>query len=160
MFNKLQLGTASLLVLASFSLVSIPVSAHNSNVVCQRYQIRAEYFNNTEFKGKPKIVRCEELSPTPSNVLFDIKAKDLKLKGINEENFSVRYSGIVGLMAGNYNVNLNTKSRLSLYIDGNLIAKARTNQPSVTPITLIEADYFVRVDWVAKSKNAFALISI
>jgi beta-glucosidase len=77
--------------------------------------LKAEYFNNTEFKGEPDLIRIDK----EINFLWSENSPDPK---INKDNFSVRWSGcIIPEYSGMYQIGALTLNNQKVYIDDSLV---------------------------------------
>ncbi len=84
--------------------------------------LKAEYFNNREFKGEPALVR------TDAQVDFNW-ASVSPAKGVNEDNFSVRWTGkVTAGDSGKYTLGWRSNGPVRIYVDGNLYIEEVTNR--------------------------------
>ena len=97
-----------------------PLSGQTSGLQCG--QIEGKYYNNTSLSGSPVVVRDDtninfnwgEGSPHPS---------------ILPDNFSVRWTTTLSLIAGDYTFHTCTDDGVRLYVDGRLIIDQWRNMP-------------------------------
>lgn len=76
--------------------------------------LKAEYFNNREFKGEPALVR------TDAQVDFNWGSAG-PAKGVNVDNFSVRWTGkLKATESGKYTLGWRSNGLIRIYVDGNL----------------------------------------
>jgi beta-glucosidase len=77
--------------------------------------LKGEYFNNTQFSGKPTVTRVGE------QVNFDL-GRRFPAPGINRDGFSVRWTGTFAVpTTGNYTLALTSSGGSHLYIDDELV---------------------------------------
>lgn len=115
--------------------------------------LKAEYFNNREFKGEPVLVR------TDAKVDFSWGAES-PAKGVNENNFSVRWTGkLKAPDSGKYVLGWRSNGAVRIYIDGNLCLEETTSRR--TRNVLKEFDfvagrsYEIRIEY-QENNNEFA----
>jgi len=89
--------------------------------------LRAEYFDNANLQGEPKAVR------TDAKIDFDWGDK-APLAGIPQENFSVRWTGILGPVpvSGAYRITTKNDDGVRVYIDNHLVVDDWKPEDSIT----------------------------
>ena len=138
--------------LAGESVVPVPASALSFND--KQPGLRAEYFNNRELRGPATTVRTDEridfnwgrFNPTPE---------------LNEQNFSVRWTGkLTPPESGKYTLGFTADDGARLYLDGELLVDAWTNNPTktVTKEVTLEAarSYDLRLEYFQINREAVA----
>jgi len=84
--------------------------------------LKAEYFNNREFKGDPALVR------TDTAINFNWGSLS-PAKEVNEDNFSVRWTGkLKAPESGKYALGWRSNGPVRIWIDGNLYLEETTNR--------------------------------
>lgn len=77
--------------------------------------LRAEYFNNSEFRGEPAVTK------TDNQINFDWST-ECPLKGITPDNFSIRWSGFfIPDFSGDYEIGLGSNDQARIYINDQLL---------------------------------------
>ena len=77
--------------------------------------LKAEYFNNPEFMGNPSVTKNE------NQINFDW-ATESPLKGINPDNFSIRWTGsFTPDFSGDYEIGLGSNDQAHIYINDELL---------------------------------------
>ena len=84
--------------------------------------LKGEYFNNSEFKGEPALVRND---PT---VDFNW-GPQRPANGVNEDNFSVRWTGkLTATETGRYTLGWRSNGPIRIFVDGALYLEETSNQ--------------------------------
>ncbi|MFT3746484.1 MAG: glycoside hydrolase family 3 C-terminal domain-containing protein [Pyrinomonadaceae bacterium] len=84
--------------------------------------LKAEYFNNKDFSGQPSLVR------TDAQIDFNWASMS-PAKEINEDNFSVRWTGkLKAYETGKYTLGWRSNGPVRIYIDGKLYLEETTNR--------------------------------
>jgi hypothetical protein len=94
---------------------TITVTLTNSGVTCSASQYRAEYFNNRGLSGSPALVRCEGW---PINQNWGTGGPG---GGINNDDFSVRWTGQASFSSGTYDFIAVTDDGMRVWMDNALI---------------------------------------
>lgn len=77
--------------------------------------LRAQYFNNTDFKGDPVLTRIEPW-------VDDIYSGGSPAPGVHNNNYSIRWTGtFTAPKTGTYKLSLTSHSGSKLYLDGKLV---------------------------------------
>jgi beta-glucosidase len=84
--------------------------------------LKAEYFNNREFKGEPALVR------TDPQIDFNWGSVS-PAKEVNEDNFSIRWTGkLKAYETGKYTLGWRSNGPVRIYVDGKLYLEETTNR--------------------------------
>jgi len=127
---------------------AIPASALN---------IKAEYFNNQDLQGEPTTTQVDK------NIFFDW-GDNAPLPGIQQEHFSVRWSGtLTPPVTGNYTIGMTNDDGMRVFLDGKRIfddwrdGAARTSTVDL-PLTAGHS-YSLRVEFYNDTLEAVAKLS-
>ena len=133
--------------LAGEPVVTVPASALGNG-------LKAEYFNNTELRGPAATVRTDaridfnwgRYKPTPE---------------LSENNFSVRWTGkLTPPESGKYTLGFTADDGARLYLDGQLLVEAWSNNPTKTATKEITLEagrsYDLRMEYFQNNREAVA----
>ncbi|HYQ56355.1 MAG TPA: glycoside hydrolase family 3 C-terminal domain-containing protein [Draconibacterium sp.] len=91
------------------------ITSENLQIADGTQGVKAEYFNNAEFKGEPAFTRIDE----NINFYWESGAPTPEL---NEDNFSVRWTGyIVPLITGEYKIGCWGMPKLNIWLEGEML---------------------------------------
>jgi len=112
------------------------------------YSIEGKYYNNTNFSGKPVVIKKE-------NCLNFNWGKKAPAKGVNSDNFSVRWTAFIKpTKSGFYKIGLSSDDRAVVYLDGRKTLNSVLTYKE--KIIKLEADktYKIRLDYIEGSVGA------
>lgn len=114
--------------------------------------LKAQYFNNMEFKGKPILER------TDSIINFDWR-KGTEISGMPHSQFSVRWSGVIRTTKQNlYNLALSGKGAFHLLIDGKRVCNNVLENGDTTLVTQLDMqadkDYNISIEYIHNNGTA------
>ena len=117
-----------------------------------RQGLRAQYFNNIDFKGMPILERID------STINFDWR-KGTNISGMPRSQFSVRWSGIIRTSKQNlYNLALSGNGTFHILIDGKRVCDNISENGDVTKVAQLDMqadkDYSISVEYVHYDENA------
>ncbi|MEQ1606874.1 MAG: glycoside hydrolase family 3 C-terminal domain-containing protein [Pyrinomonadaceae bacterium] len=115
--------------------------------------LKAEYFNNTEFRGEPVLVR------TDANVDFNWGPQSPG-NGVNVDNFSVRWSGkLTATDSGKYTLGVRSNGSVRMFVDGALYLEETTNRRTRNVLKNFDftagRSYDIRIEY-QENANQFA----
>lgn len=115
--------------------------------------LKAEYFNNAEFKGEPVLVR------TDPNVDFNWGPQSPG-SGVNEDNFSVRWTGkLTATESGKYTLGWRSNGPVRIFVDGELYLEESVNKRTRNVLKNFDfiagRSYDIRVEY-QENANQFA----
>jgi beta-glucosidase len=133
----------------------VPDVALHPDATSQAPGLKAEYFDNTELQGTPKLTR------TDAPVKFDWRHSS-PLPGLAGDHFSVRWSGTIAFpVAGEYNLKLAASRgaapltispglgpRAKFYLDGKLLPLSSTTASQVSVTVNDSKPHALRIDYV------------
>lgn len=106
------------------SLTAIPIDYFFTDKDKSTSGLQAEYFDNKDFKGKPKHTRVDE------NIDF-VWWDKAPFQDMAYEEFSVRWTGVlVPPVSGEYAIGAEAFRGYKLYLDGNLLSSGRDDHHS------------------------------
>ncbi len=140
--------------LAGESVVTVPASALTVNGVGTEHGLKAEYFNNQEFRGPAATVR------TDARIDFNW-GRYQPAPQVRENNFSVRWTGkLTAAESGKYDLGFTADDGARLYFDGRLLIDAWAGNPNktVTREVTLEAgrSYELRMEYFQTNREAVA----
>jgi hypothetical protein len=103
----------------------------------------AEFWNNKDLSGQPVLVRYDQ------TIDFDW-GHGSPAKGVDDDNFSARWTRKVYFPAGNYRFNATMDDAMRVWIDGNLIIDSWTDSQEHTmtrDLFMSQGDHDIRVDY-------------
>jgi beta-glucosidase len=125
------------------TLDSFAISPQNSSM--KEHGVRAEYFDNTEFFGTPKIVRTERIPEIISEFGSPVS-------GVSDK-FSLRWTAnLVAPASGTYTLGIEMWGKMRLYLDGKLLIEQTQRLNSIeSALTQIHLEkghvYVLRADY-------------
>ena len=114
--------------------------------------LKGEYFNNTEFKGEPVLVRTDSV--------IDFKwGKRSPVSGMPASYYSIRWTGhFIAPVSGSYFIGGEFDDAIRLYIDGIKILDRTNNRNQSSDAVKIEViagkQYDLRIDYIQQWYNA------
>ena len=111
----------------------------------------AEYFNNTELKGKPKVTRVDR------EINFDYWAGYPPVKGLGDDNFSIRWTGFLKVPeTGSYKIGMEADEGFRLYLNNKLIVDYWDKNPLIEwKNTIVELEKDTYYDLKIEYKENF-----
>jgi len=119
--------------------------------------LQAEYFDNANVQGTPKVVRVDSL------IDFDW-SRSKPVEGVPQDNFSVRWTGTLGPVptTGKYQVITHNDDGVRVYIDGRLIIDDWKPEDSATQQTDISfsagSTHDLRVEYMQLTGDALCTV--
>lgn len=115
--------------------------------------LKAEYFNNAEFKGEPALVR------TDAKVDFNWTAQS-PAKEVSDDNFSVRWTGkLTSTQSGKYTLGWRSNGPVRIFVDGALYLEETTNKRTRNVLKNFDftagRSYDIRIEY-QENANQFA----
>lgn len=120
--------------------------------------LRAEYFDNPDLKGQPKVVK------TDPEIGFDWSGKS-PMDGIPQENFSARWTGTLGPVpeSGDYRILTKNDDGVRVYLDDKRIIDDWKPEDSVTNEVKIHlqagTNHSLRVEYMQLGGNALCTLA-
>jgi beta-glucosidase len=109
--------------------------------------LTVEYFPNTEFDGTPVMKRTEQ-------IIFLTNEFGVPFKGLEENNFSVRWSGFIMVPeTARYQILLDAPETCMVYINNELVLDSKTAKETGQLILEQGETYQLRIDLVADSEE-------
>jgi len=119
---------------------------------CPTNQYLAEYYNDPSLSGEPALTRCE------SRIDYGW-GRGCPAGGVNDDNFSVRWTGRFQIPAGTYTFLAETDDGMRVWVDNDLILDAWRDQPPTeyrTTHTLQDGEHEVRVEYYERGDTTAA----
>ncbi|MFA6457565.1 MAG: glycoside hydrolase family 3 C-terminal domain-containing protein, partial [Bacteroidota bacterium] len=116
----------------------------------------AEYFDNMEFKGEPKLRRIDQ------NIDFSWEGEK-PAEGFGEDNFSVRWSGILRpVLSGIYEITTASDDGIRFYLNGKLLIDHWSDHAVEARTATVElsagTSYDVKVEYYENGGDAVAVL--
>jgi hypothetical protein len=118
-------------------------------------QYKAEYWNNRTLSGSPTVTRCE------STINYDWGGGN-PVSGINQDNFSVRWTGEYNFAAGNTRFTGTADDGLRVWVDNNLLIDRWIDQGPTTYTAdrnLSAGNHTVKMEYYENGGGAVARLS-
>ncbi len=117
--------------------------------------LRGEYFNNTEFRGRPVLARIDE------QINFGVGSETMSQK-LNDNNFSVRWTGtLTAPNTGTYTLVLTSDDGSYLYLDDELVidngGEHAVQAKSYNVVLEARRPYRVRIDYFESAGDAYVV---
>lgn len=118
--------------------------------------LQAEYFDNKELKGEPKLRRIDK------NINFRWGG-NAPAEGFGEDNFSVRWTGkLKPALSGNYEITAVSDDGIRVYLDGALLIDHWSDHAAEARIANVYLDagkfYDIKVEFYENGGDAVALL--
>lgn len=135
----------------------IETSATPTSIAPQLGCLKASYFNNISLSGTPTVVRPE------SNINYDW-ATGSPVSGINADNFSVRWEGIIiPPTSGTYNFTITADDGVRFWVNNNLILDKWIDQApttyNISTVLTQNQNVPIRVEYYERGGGAVAILS-
>ena len=114
--------------------------------------LKAEYFNNNDFNGTPKVTRIDR------TVNFNWWDK-APVKGLGDDNFSVRWTGvIVPQVTGDYYIGSEARNGMKVYLNDSMIVNSfnvhEANKSYIKIKLTAGKPYKIKVEYIEKYGDA------
>jgi PA14 domain-containing protein len=129
---------------------------YTANFGCPVGQFKAEYFNNKTLSGTPVFTRCES---APINYSWGSGGPG---NGVGNDNFSVRWRGRFGFLAGSQTFTTRSDDGVRLWVDNALVIDFWTDHGPTTRTgtrTLTAGEHEVRVEYYEAGGGATIQVS-
>jgi hypothetical protein len=118
---------------------------------------KAEYFNNNYLAGTPVFTRSESLNSLNYNW-----GSGGPGNGLNNDNFSARWTGVFNFDAGNYTFKQSVDDGMRVWVNGNLIHDTWSSRNAVDfsrDINMTAGQHTVKVEYKELGGDALAKVS-
>ena len=123
-------------------------------VSCPTGQFLAEYYNNINLQGDPFLTQCE------NNINYNWGTGS-PASGIDADNFSVRWTGIMQFSGGNTTFTATTDDGMQLYVEDSLLINGWRDQSRVeysAALDLSGGEHEIRVNYYERGGYAVAAL--
>ena len=121
---------------------------------CADGTFAAQYFNNVNLAGTPALTRCE-------NTIDNNWGFTSPSNGVNNDNFSARWTGRDNFAAGTYEFTATGDDGIRIYVDDVAVVDGWKDQPATTYTgrrTLSAGLHNVRVEFYDRTRDAVASV--